>query len=270
MFNEKFLNYFAGFIDSDGNIDLSMRQRKSCISFYPKITVAQTFPKILEKFKEKLNVGVIYGNIFEINGNKFYSFTPNILDNLVIKYNSCKYIIENGRLLIDEEESAKKIISEFRKKRYEAKRLNSIDLDWFAGLIDGDGCFLVENRTSCYKLGFRLVLSGHENDIWIFNLICDTFGGYTRKLKNAKCIQWVLSLTDKDDKFLYELESRLYVKKLQAYIVRKYLIKYSGIRMKSDSWDRSFVINNLSAMKRMDFVNYDHDLMYNFLSLENE
>jgi NTP pyrophosphatase (non-canonical NTP hydrolase) len=217
------LYYLAGLIDSDGNIDFSKRERKDGFALFPKVTISSKYYSFLKK------VNKIFDNNFYLYSNKnqtawyleansvFGYEIINILDDyLIFKKHKSTFIKDfsiNDKFSLEDIEKTR---NNFLSLKEDFSTKDRINIDWFAGFIDGDGSFLSYKKEESNWVKNTLAITYHEKYNEYFKKIIDLYGGSIRETKNE---QWYLHLNEEKLPLIKELVDRLILKKNQALMM---------------------------------------------------
>jgi NTP pyrophosphatase (non-canonical NTP hydrolase) len=274
MVQKEEYQYIAGLIDSDGNIDLSKRKRKNGYAVFPKITIGQKFEYSIKKIKEILGVGFIYKQkngllIFEINSKKCFSTLKEIEKYLVLKRDRASFI---NNYSIDDRFSLSDI-NNIRKQFIEISTneicyVESFSHAWFAGFIDGDGCFLSKKPNNSKKLNFELVVSYHKKYNALFLYLCEIYGGRVRDLlyesKATNTKQWCISLNSNMLYICDNIYPYLNLKKYQCLGIIEWIKKYPTHKRNCCTlFDSHILHSGLSSCKKNGLISPN---LYQFLA----
>jgi NTP pyrophosphatase (non-canonical NTP hydrolase) len=220
-------SYIAGIIDSDGNIDCSTRKRKYGLGIFPKITLAQKndyYSNLLQsslgtyKWKQKKC------NLMELNSKKAFKMSKIMEDFLVLKHTRVKFI--NQFTIKDIVKNKSEIRDEFLNiVKTEKPVVSNINIQWLAGFIDGDGCFMCYIPKNVRKPKFTLAITYDDKYQLAFEEIVKIYGGNIRKTTDT-CSQWYFNLNTNSLSFINALYENMYFKKYQAKTIYEWLKKY--------------------------------------------
>lgn len=130
-----------------------------------------------------------------------------------------------------------------------------MNIGWFAGMFDGEGCLSLNlQKNSRFLLGVSVTNTNIES-LELFQL---QFGGRVAQHSGRSCWRWRLSGRDKTKAFLETILPYLVIKKKQAQLVLDYLstVKdsrvYFGIHNRltfDDIQKRKSLVTKLSKKK---------------------
>jgi len=259
-----FLNvpYLAGLLDSDGNIFLAYR--RSTADFYPviRLSIAQKFPNLLFSLKNLLKMGSVFKInkescwLWEITGNQAINLLKIISPYLVIKYQQSHLILKFVQEKIqdfEEQRKRQKIISESRHKNPNVKNIN---LDWFCGFFDGDGCVAVykNNKANTPRIRLEITIDGKDKEF--SDTLAIWLEGKAYHRKNTK-VQTNIGILDLN--WLEEIRNKCNVKRSQFSEVIRWIMQclfFNGAFKSQVQETEKFVsiIKNLKTIDRVPIV----------------
>lgn len=220
--------YAAGFVDSDGSLQIHAKKIGDKFSIYPVVSMTQlpfrsAFLKECADFYE-LTVHRNQRGTDEvrISGDKGRRFMEAIKRHLVIKQELAEYILSLPRFVHQEElDAIRKVIQNLRRNNTPCKHRPS--RKWAAGYIDGDGCFSA-SLTKRGGLECRLSIATWIHAQAGIKLMMEAFGGYIQESKNTA--YWRINLNPSKVQELKEwLGAHLRIKKTQLEIVYDFIGK---------------------------------------------
>jgi NTP pyrophosphatase (non-canonical NTP hydrolase) len=224
------LAYFAGLIDSDGNINLSSRERKEGYAVFPKVSIANKNKKLLEyaalSVTQKHSLYCTNDNlwILEYNSQHAIDILSLIKDYLVLKRDRAIDILKYSIETRFTQQEIQHILSSYKEvQENEACHIDGINIRWLAGFIDGDGCFCAWRPSHSSKPKFTLAITYHQKYNDALMAVSNIFGGNIRTTKNK---QWYLTLNSDKIPFLLDLYHQLYFKQAQCLMILRWLEKY--------------------------------------------
>lgn len=220
--------YAAGFIDSDGSIQIHAKKFGDKFAIYPVVSISQLphrsnlLHDVATFFELSVHENKRGLEEIRVSGTKGRRLLEHTCSNLVIKQELARYVL-NLPKFVDEVElkSIKKVIQNLRRNNTPCKSRAS--RRWAAGYIDGDGCI----SASLSKKGIlecRLSVSAWIHAQAGLVLLKQQFGGYIAEHGNTA--NWRVNLSPSKVQEIYEfLGKHLMVKKTQLQLAYDFIGK---------------------------------------------
>lgn len=220
--------YAAGFVDSDGSIQIHASKMANHFAIYPVVSMSQLphrsnllhdCAKFYELSVHRNQRGT---DEIRISGTKGRRFLEQIKNHLVIKMELAEYILNLPKFVSQEElDAIRKVIQNLRRNNTPCKHQPS--RKWAAGYIDGDGC-ISASVTKTGGLECRLSVSTWVHAQAGIKLLQKTFGGYI--VESANTANWRVSLNPaKVQEFKEWLGPHLRIKKTQLELAYDFIGK---------------------------------------------
>lgn len=262
----KNFKYYAGLVDADAYLGLSFN--KSTDGTYLVYTEAaiglrwdsadKVLPALAEEYRvslyeeeKKKPVGELQKKV-QLRGSKGVRFLEQIKNHLVLKRGLAEYLISmNGKKLQEEELPVVRArIKELRADRTLSKK-DYPSRQWFAGYIDGDGCFTtVFNKDG--GLAFRLCITSHRDDPQGIELIRKAYGGSIYVRKDGNLFYYLTLKNDgASDKLFEGVLPHIKARRAQADYVRSVLRSGSHLKKNGATYQSNQKIRKkLQELKR--------------------
>lgn len=218
--------YSAGFVDSDGSIQIHAKKFDNKFAIYPVVSITQLphrsnhLHDIAEFFDLSVHLNARGTEEVRVSGTKGRRYLEHIKNHLVIKQELAEYVLNLPKFVEEPELKAiKKVIQNLRKNNTPCKHRAS--RRWAAGYIDGDGCISASVNS---KGGFECRLSVST---WIHAqagviLLKETFGGYI--VEQGHTANWRVNLTPSKVQEIKEfLGKHLMIKKTQLELTYDFI-----------------------------------------------
>ncbi len=220
--------YAAGFVDSDGSLQIHAKKLDNKFSIYPVVSLSQLpfRSQFLYECAEFYELTVHHnnrgGDEIRVSGDKGRRFMEAIKKHLVIKQELANYILSLPRFVDQQQLDAIRIvINSLRRNNTPCKDQPS--RKWAAGYIDGDGC-ISASITRKGGLECRLSISTWIHAQAGIKLMEKTFGGRIQESKNTA--NWRVNLSPSKVQELKEwLGSHLRIKKTQLELAYDFIGK---------------------------------------------
>lgn len=218
--------YAAGFIDSDGSLQIHAKKMGDKFSIYPVVSMTQLpfRSQFLYDCAEFYELTVHHNqrgtDEVRISGDKGRRLIEAIKKHLVIKQELAEYILSLPRFVNQEQlDAIRKVIQTLRRNNTPCKHRAS--RKWAAGYIDGDGC-ISASVTKKGGLECRLsVATWVHAQAGVF-LLKEELGGYIVESKNTA--YWRVNLNPSNVQKIKEwLGKHLRIKKTQLEIVYDFI-----------------------------------------------
>lgn len=220
--------YTAGFIDSDGSLQIHAKKFGDKFSVYPVVSISQLphrsnlLHELAEYYDLTVHQNTRGSEEIRISGTKGRRLMEATKNHLVIKQELADYILNLPKFVCEEELKAiKSVIKSLRRNNTPCKPRAS--RKWAAGYIDGDGC--ISATASKRGLECRLSVSSWRYAQAGLVLLKETFGGYI--VEHNDTANWRLSLTSqsKVQEVKEFIGRHLRIKKTQLELVYDFISK---------------------------------------------
>lgn len=220
--------YAAGFVDSDGSIQIHASKAADGFFIYPVVSLSQLPIRsmFLHECAEFYDLSVHRNkrgtDEIRISGDKGRRFLEGTVKHLVIKMELARYILNLPRFVNQTElDAIRKVIQNLRRNNTPCKHKPS--RKWAAGYIDGDGC-ISASLTPRGGLECRLSVSTWIHAQAGIRLLQESFGGYIVESRNTA--NWRVNLNPSKVQELKEwLGAHLRIKKTQLELVYDFIGK---------------------------------------------
>lgn len=220
--------YAAGFVDSDGSIQIHASKSGSRFAIYPVVSLSQLPIRsmFLHECADFYNLTVHLNSRgteeIRISGTKGRRFLEGIKNHLVIKQELARYILDLPQFATQEElDAIRKVIQSLRRNNTPSKDMPS--RKWAAGYIDGDGC-ISASVTKKGGLECRLSISTWIHAQAGIKLMQKAFGGYI--IESANTANWRINLSpSKVQEFKEWMGAHLRIKKTQLELTYDFIGK---------------------------------------------
>lgn len=245
----------AGIIDAEGTISMTISSRNTR-QHYLKICTCDKIiiPFLCKLLNKKLRIkkpsGQAKSNGFHVRlvGSELRNFLPNIIPYLFIKKLQAEYTLQALNIKCGKNEPYTKSESELwynlyckvsainkRSNKYDVSKFyknvsSNFTWPWLAGIIDGDGCIMLEKRGHTIKPSIKISLSNKKAIEYIAKNIDCSILKSGRKVGNRRPMFAVRMLTNKINEIGPKVIDYLMLKKNKLMIAMEII----NIRMSAD------------------------------------
>lgn len=245
-FDNEVYQYIAGIIDAEGTISMTLTSRNTRFHYLKIVTCDNIIvPYLCKLFKKEIRIkkpsGQAKSNGFRIRlvGSELRDFLPNVIPYLFIKKQQAECTLRALNIKCGKNEPYTNNESELWYNLYCKvsainKRGNKHDVSkfyknvysnftwpWLAGVIDGDGCIMLEKRNNTLKPSIKISLSNKKAIEYIAkNIGCNMIKS-GRKAGNRRSMFAVRMLSNKMMEIGPKIINHLILKKKKLEIAMK-------------------------------------------------
>lgn len=220
--------YAAGFVDSDGSIQIHAKKFGDKFAIYPVVSISQLphrsnlLHDVADFFTLSVHSNTRGLEVVRVSGTKGKRLLEHICNHLVLKQELAKYVLGLPKFVGEVELKAiKKVIKNLRRNNTPCKHRAS--RRWAAGYIDGDGC-ISASVTKSGSLECRMSVSAWIHAQAGLVLLKEHFGGYIVETKNTA--NWRVNLNPSKVQEIYEFIGRhLVIKRTQMELAYDFISK---------------------------------------------
>jgi hypothetical protein len=220
--------YAAGFIDSDGSIQIHAKKFGEKFAIYPVVSITQLPHRsnLLHDAASFYSVSVHRNqrgaDEVRLSGKKGANLLEHTAKHMVLKQDLAKYVLSLPKFVGEVELKAiKSVIKNLRRNNTPCKHRPS--RRWMAGYVDGDGC-ISASVTKSGTLECRLSVSTWIHAQAGIKLLQESFGGYI--VEQANTANWRVNLNPSKVQEIYEfMGQHLMIKRTQLELAYAFIGK---------------------------------------------